>query len=167
MIEPVQLLHNMSAPPKSVVKYKGLSRGAATAGADGVRVGGGHFKHDGVFGVFVAFRLPEFMRRLDPGSILNHLGVENGADPEETLLGLIKIRSRQLALPGACVVVPTKRSHPRPWPDPLAALAIITKSSASIWLRSKTPRLSAIRKSCATSLLVPPNFAAGIEELSK
>lgn len=96
MIEPAQLLHNMSAPPKSVVKYTGLSRGAATARADGIRVGGGRFKHDGVFGVFVAFRLPEFVRRLDPGSILKHIGVEYGADPEETLLSLIKIRSRQL-----------------------------------------------------------------------
>ena len=167
MIEPVQLLHNMSTPPKSVVKYTGLSCDAATARADGIRVGVDRFTHDGVFGVFVAFRMPDFMRRLDPRSILKHLGVDYGAEPEETLLSLIKIRSRQLALPGACVVVPTKRNHPCPWPDPLAALAIITKSSASIWLRSKTPRLSAIRKSCAISLLVPPNFAAGIEELSK
>ncbi len=167
MIESAQLLHNMCVPPESVVKYTGLSNAARTAGLGGTGVCGVKFAHDGVFGTFMTFRLPETMRRRGPKSILKHLGVEFGAAPEKTLLGLIEVRAKELALPDACVVVPAKRSHPCLWPDPLAALAVITKSSASIWLRSKEPRLSTIRKTSAISLLVPPVFANQMEKLSK
>jgi len=167
MIEPAQLLHNMSSPPKSVVKYSGLSYGAANAGADGIGVGGGRITHDGVFGAFVAFRLAPDLRRRVPETILKHLGIDPGPVPGKTLVGLIDQRARELALPDACVVVPAKQDYPSPWPDPLAALAIITKSSGSVWLRSKTPRLTAIKKRSVVSLLIPPGYAAKIEELSK
>ena len=167
MIEPVQLLHNMSTPPKSVVKYTGLSDDATPAGPDGIGVGGGRFTHDGVFGAFVAFRLASDLCRRVPATILKHLGIDPGSVPEKTLVGLIDQRARDLALPDACVVVPVKQNHPCPWPDPLAALAVITKSSGSVWLRSKTPRLSAINRRSVVSLLIPPLYAARIEELSK
>jgi hypothetical protein len=167
MIETSQLLHNMSAPPKSVVKYSGLSNTATTAGPGGTGVCGVRFAHDGVVGAFITFRLPEIFRQRQPRTILKHLGLEPGPAPEKALLGLIGERANELALPDACVIVPTKQGHPCPWPDPLAALAVITKSSANIWLRSKTPRLSALRNKSAISLLVPPGFADQIEELSK
>ena len=167
MIEPAQLLHNMSSPPKSVVKYSGLSDGTANAGTDGIGVGDGRIIHDGVFGAFVAFRLAPDLRHRPPRAFLKHLGIAPGSAPEKTLAGLIDQRARELALPDACVVVPSKQDHPSPWPDTLAALAVITKSSGSVWLRSKTPRLSALKKSSVVSLLVPPVYAAGIEELSK
>ena len=167
MIEPAQLLHNMSSPPKSVVKYSGLSDGAANAGTAGIGVGDGLIMHNGVFGAFVAFRLAPDLRRRAPGTILKHLGIAPGPAPEKTLAGLIDQRARELALPDACVVVPSKQDHPSPWPDTLAALAIITKSSGSVWLRSKTPRLTAMKKRSVVSLLIPPACAHRIEELSK
>ena len=167
MIEASQLLHNMSAPPKSVVKYTGLSNATTTAGPGGTGVCGVRFAHDGVFGAFIAFRLPEVLHRRLPGIILEHLGLKPGPASEKKLLGLIRERANALALPDACVVVPTKNDHPCPWPDPLAALAVITKSSANIWLRSKTPRLSTLRNISEISLLVPPGLAEQIKELSE
>ena len=167
MIEPVQLLHNMSTPPKSVVKYTGLSEAATTTGPGGSGVCGVRFSHDSIFGTFVTFRLTHSLRRRAPGTILKHLGIDPGQAPEKTLVGLIDRRAGELALPDACVVVPAKQNHPCPWPDPLATLAIITKSAGSVWLRGKTPRLSAIKKRSVVSLLIPPACAARIEELSK
>ena len=167
MIEPAQLLHNMSSPPKSVVKYTGLSGAATTAGPGGTGVCGVRFFHNDVYGAFVAFRLTPDLRRRAPETILKHLGIDPGPAPEITLAGLIDQRARELALPDACVVVPSKQDHPSPWPDTLAALAIITKSSGSVWLRSKTPRLTAMKKRSVVSLLIPPACAHRIEELSK
>ena len=93
MIEPVQLLHNMSTPPKSVVKYTGLSDDATPAGTDGIGVGAGRFTHDGVFGAFVAFRLASDLCRRVPATILKHLGIDPGQAPEKTLVGLIDRRA--------------------------------------------------------------------------
>lgn len=164
MIEPAQLLHNMSAPPKSVVSYTGLLNAGRAAGPGG---SSGSAAHDGAFGTFITFRLPEALRRRGPETILKHLGMAPGAAPGKTLLGLIEARAKELALPDACVITPSRHGYPCPWPDPLAALAIITKSSASIWLRSKTPRLSTIQKTSTISLLVPPVFADQMETLSQ
>jgi hypothetical protein len=167
MIEPLQLLHNMSSPPKSVVKYTGLTGAATTNGPGGTGVCGVRFAHNGVYGAFVAFRLAPDLRRRTPKTILKYLDIDPCPEPEKTLAGLIDQRARELALPDACVVVPAKQSHPCPWPDPLAALAVITKSSGSVWLRSKTPRLTAIKKRSVVTLLIPPSYAVLIEELSK
>ncbi len=166
MIEPARLLHNMSAPPKSVVKYAGLSK-AVTAARQHETYVRRTYAHNGVFGFVITFRRPESMRRRGPGTILKQLGVNPGRDPEKTLLDLIEARAKELTLPDACVVVPAKPGHKRPWTDSLAALAIISKSSANIWLRSKAPRLSAIRNTTAISLLVPPAFTDQMEEISK
>ena len=167
MIEPVQLLHNMSSPPKSVVKYTGLSCGTSTTETGGMGVAGDNRTGSGVFGVYVGFRLARDLRRRAPGTILKHLGIDPGPAPEKKLARLIDQRARELALPDACVVVPEKQDHPCPWPDSLAALAVITKSSGTVWLRSKTPRLTAIQTRSAVSLLIPPACAHRIEELSE
>jgi hypothetical protein len=167
MIEPAQLLKNMSAPSKSVVKYTGLSGSATMAGTRGTRIRNIRSSHDGVFGAFIVFRFAQGSRPCAPGTILNHLEIDPGPEPEKTLVSLIEQRARELILPDACVVVPDKQNHPCPWPDPLAALAIITKSSGHVWLRSKSPRLSAIKTRSEVSLLIPPVYSARIEELSK
>ncbi len=166
MMEAGQLLHNMSAPPRSVVKYNGLSTEALTTGFGSSEKTGGPCSDHDVFGCFITFRLPVNLRRCGAKTILKRLDMELGSTPEVTLLHLIEARAKELRLPDACVVVPTKIDHPCPWTDPLAILAVITKSSANIWLRSKTPRLSVLRKVSAISLLVPPIFADQIEELS-
>ena len=163
MIETVQLLHNMSTPPKSVVKYSGLQRDAKATHVQDTGVGWLAASNNGAFGTFITFRLPENLRRCGAKTILERLGVEPSSEPENVLFDLIEKRAKELVLPDACVVIPTKVDRPCPWPDPLSILAVITKSSASIWLRSKTPRLSVLRKTRATSLLVPPSFADQIE----
>jgi len=160
MSDHVELLHNMSSPPRTVIKYAGLSGLATKSGFGGSGVGSVQYAHDNVFGSFVAFRLPKEMRVRSATLILKRLDREVGPDAEKTLLGLIERRAMELPLPDGCVVKPCNRSHPCPWPDPLAALAIITKSSANVWLRSKTPALSKIKKHHSVSLLLPPAFAS-------
>ena len=163
MTEATQLLHNMSTPPKSVVKYNGLQKCAEANDIHGTGGGWLAASNDGAFGSFITFRLPQNLRQCGAKTILDRLGLKSGSEPEKTLLDLIEARAKELVLPDACVVIPTKIDRPCPWSDPLAILAVITKSSASIWLRSKTPRLSALRKTPAISLLVPPAFADQFE----
>ena len=161
MIETTQLLHNMSAPPRSIVKYNGLSNESAKTRGDEAK--GSPFSNDGVFGCFIAFRMPANLRRCGARTILQRLDLEPDSVPEETLVALIEAQAKEITLPDACMVVPTKASHPGPWTDPLTVLAIITKSSARIWLRSKTPRLTVLRKTTAISLLAPPTFTLPLE----
>jgi hypothetical protein len=163
MTEQGQLLHNMSAPPKSVVKYGGLLAASPEDGVDRPAV----HPDVGVFGEIISVWLPQTMCGGSPRTILKGLDLESGTNPEQTLLDLIEQRTKELALPDACLVLPTVWSGQRPWPDTLAALAIITKCSSRVWLRSKTPRLSAIRKTFSASLLVPPAYGNRIRETYK
>ena len=162
-----ELLQNMSSPPKTVIKYAGLSglKKSGHLGGPGVTSVG--CAHESIFGSFVAFRLPREMRKWTAAPILEYLGIEVGENAEKTLIGLIEHRATELPLPDGCVVKPCDESHPSPWPDMLAALTIITKSSANVWLRSKTPTLSRIRKHRSISLLLPPAFASLAMELSQ
>jgi len=149
-------------PPRTLVRYAGLSGPVKAAGA-----GGGGIGQDGAFGTFIAFRLPRELRRCGAATMLERMGENPGPDAERTLLTLIQRRTRDLPLPDGCAVMRCKPQHACPWPDALAALAVITKSSSNVWLRSKTPRLSAIRGRPAVSLLLPPAFGAGLLESSE
>ena len=163
MSDRASLLHNMSTPPRSIITYGGLSD-LTSKSRFGVAGLCGHPK---VFGRFVAFRLSKGLRVRSAKLILERLGKEAGSNAEETLLGLIERRASELPLPDGCVAKPCEESHPSPWPDELAALAIITKSSANVWLRGKVPSLSSLRDRGAISLLLPPSFKAHILETSK
>ena len=145
------LLHNMSAPPKSVVKYSGLSS-LATSISQGSA---------GVFGTPVRFVLPADMLGKTPAYILRYLGVELicAKEAAQQLDLLISARADELALPEGCVVISSEPSHPVIWPDALSALAILAKCSDSIWLRGKQPALNAALKRRQVTLLVPPLFA--------
>ena len=167
MIDNASLLHNMSAPPKSVIKYTGLAGLATKRGFGGSGVGTLKFAPENVYGSFIAFRLPKGMRVRSAALILERLGKEAGPDAEETLLELIERRVMELPLPDGCVVKLCERSHTSPWPDPLAALAIITKSSTNVWLRGKAPRLSLLGNRSSVSLLLPPAVAARLQEASQ
>lgn len=161
MIDRAALLHNMSAPPKSVITYAGLS---AESNLD--KRGSNSAKHDkgNVFGEFVGFRFPKGMRARSPEAILERLGEEVGLGAGPTLLRLIEQRALELPIPDGCVVKPFQPEYPSPWPDLLATLAVITKSSANVWLRSKAPSLSKIAKRSSLSLLLPPTFIASLQE---
>ncbi len=167
MSDRANLLHNMSAPSKTVVKYAGLSGLAKPVQASGGGRGGLSDAHDGVFGGFIAFRMPPGLQIHAAGALLESLGKRIGREPNKKLIQLIERRAKELPIPDGCVVRPCKEHHPCPWPDLLAALAIITKSSANVWLRGKTPRLSAIAKRTEVSLLLPPGFAASLKEINQ
>ncbi len=153
------LLHNMSAPPKSVVKYSGLADLATvrSPGASGVTCIG--FKTNGVFGTPVRFALPADLAGKSSADVLRHLGVATQPDPERQLCALINARANELPLPEGCAVIVALEGHRLIWADALSALAILAKSSDAIWLRAKTPALNAALARTQVTLLVPPLFA--------
>lgn len=150
------LLHNMSAPPKSVVKYTGLAElGPMLEGDTDPSGTAGR----GVFGTPVRFDLPIALEGKLPGEILDSLGIAAEPDPDSHLVRLINARAAELPLPDGCLVIPAGPTHPRLWSDALTALAILSKCSDTLWLRAKAPALLAARQRNSVSLLVPPNFA--------
>ena len=153
------LLHNMSAPPKSVVKYSGLAdlatdRSPGSSGGTGIG-----FKGNGVFGTPVRFALPAALAGKTPADVLRHLGADAQPDPERQLCALINARANELPLPEGCAVIAALESHRLIWADALSALAILAKCSDAIWLRAKTPALNAALTRTQVTLLVPPLFA--------
>ena len=165
MIESTNLLHNMSVPPKSVVKYEGLS-GLATLGSPGGSgvTGVSYRNRKQLFGMPVRFELSQAWRGLSAQELLLQLqlatkpGKAADVDAEKRLITLINERANTLPLPEGCAVITSDVSHAVLWSDPLCALAILSKCSDSIWLRSKTPSLMAAYQCGTVSLLVPPNF---------
>ena len=160
MSESVSLLHNMSAAPKSVVNYSGLRR---------VRVRNRTKAEPGEeFGIALAFRLPAYVRSMLAARLIEVIGEGRGeGSPESRLLRLIEDRARDLPIPDGAVVIPVRPDHRILWPDALAAIAVITKSSENVWLRGKTPRLSVLRNRREISLLIPPVFAKNFEEMTQ
>jgi hypothetical protein len=158
MPERAKLLHNMSAPPKSVVKYSGLADLTTTSGPGGSGVCGVRLSNAGVFGIAVRIALPVGFSGTTSTQILRQFGHEPLADPDRQLVDLINARADTLPLPDGCLVIKSSESHHLIWNDVLSALAVITKSSDCIWLRAKTPSLSALIGRRQLSLLVPPLF---------
>jgi hypothetical protein len=76
----------------------------------------------------------------------------------EQLTWLINQRAKELPLPEGCAVIKTHVSQPEIWTDALSVLAILTKCTDTIWLRSKSPSLVSARTKRTVSLLVPPLF---------
>lgn len=166
MTDHATLLHNMSAPPRTVIRYSGLAGAATTVGPGGSGVCSVKYSHDSVYGTFIAFRLPPRSQGCSVKDLFELIGEESGRDPQKRLLELINRRAGELPIPDGCAIKPCESNHLSPWPDLLAALAIITKSSANVWLRSKAPSLFAIQKRSAVSLLLPPAFAGRMSEFS-
>src|SRR5687767_7809193 len=105
----------MSAPPKSVVKYAGLSDLATAA----VRNGGRPNTGSSVFGTPIRFVLPAGMSCDAPSGVLRLLGIKPARDPGQQLCVLIDERARELPLPDGCAVILIAEDHPVVWPDVL------------------------------------------------
>ena len=171
MCDASPLLHNMSAPPKSVVKYSGLADLSGVRRPTGAKASSVGFNGAGVFGIPVRFALPSELVGQTPADVLRYLGVslqadaqteaklDAEADAHRQLCELINARANELSLPEGCVVIASLPSHRLIWTDALSALAILAKSSDAIWLRSKSPALSAALARTEVTLLVPPAFA--------
>lgn len=165
-----QLLHNMSAPPKTVVKYAGLEGLAKQSGPGGSGVTGLKYTNRVVNGLPVRFvLLTEFIGQ-GPEKILRLLKIyrsDQFSTAESQLIALINHRADELPLPQGCAVMAAHDSHGVIWPDALSTLAILTKCTDTIWLRSKTPSLASIKGKSSLSLLVPPLFTKQLPKVKK
>lgn len=145
------LLHNMSAPPKSVVKYSGLTTLASkpSAGALGAIDSGA---------VVLRFALPAGFTDCSASEVLQRMGVEPGHAASAQLAALLDVRANALALPSGCAVLAVQASHRVIWSDPLSVLAVLAKCSDTLWLRDKSPSLISAFKRRQASLRVPALF---------
>lgn len=117
-----------------------------------------------LFGVPVRFELPAILDGLDEAEVLRRLGAGRGPHALERLALMIDTRAAELPLPDGCAVIPAEDHHRMPWPDALAALAILTRCSKHVWLRARHPSLMAALEVRKVSLLLPPAFAAALPE---
>lgn len=161
MQDHTSLLHNMSAPPKTVVSFTGLgfakpaqSPKAALAHDAAARNGAEDF------GTVLTFALAAEMSAKSARSILRLLQAKPGSDPDGTLTALIEARAAELPLPDGVLVVPpnARGLHRILWPDLLSVLAVLSKCSDHVWLRAKNPALSAALARRSVSLFVPPTL---------
>ena len=171
MDQHTSLLHNMSAPPKSEVRYAGLSSLCTKDGPGGSGVTQLNYKGERLFGMPVRFNLGSEWRGLKPFEVLVRLDVafHEGfdTDPSKQLALMINQRANELPLPEGCAVIPVDSSHLILWNDALATLAILSKSTDTVWLRSKTPAIVRALQRESISLLVPPIFAARLPEAER
>ena len=184
MREALGLLHNMSAPPKSVLRYEGLAGLASQSGPGGSGVTQLRYTAKQLFGTPVRFAFDHAWTKLSSVEILNYLQVEvvtslpansqAGVEPSveqlkalntaraqaatRQLNALINQRAQAMPLPEGCAVIVPRPEHTVLFADLLSTLAIFSKCTESVWLRSKTPSLIAARGYKEVSLLIPPNF---------
>lgn len=162
------LLHNMSAPPKSVVRYSGLSGLAQQSGPGGSGVTSLRYSNAGQHGSCVRFALAAHLNLDSPTEILASLGLAQESTSADSaarqLVQLINQRAAELPLPEGCAVAKSLQSHETLWPDPLAALAVLTKCTDTVWLRAKTPTFSKLTGQRYVSLLIPPGFIDAIRK---
>jgi hypothetical protein len=162
MTEHGALLHNMGAPPKTVVKYAGLRD--ITIPGSGTFPPGLHPLP--LPGVAVRFSLPAGLAGASASCILLRLGQDPGSAPEEMLAHLIDERAAALPLPDGCAAIAPRFQHRILWRDLLSVLAVLTKCSAHVWLRAKAPSLIAGIARRDVSLLIPPAFVARLPKES-
>ena len=184
MREALGLLHNMSAPPKSVLRYEGLAGLASQSGPGGSGVTQLRYTAKELFGTPVRFAFDLAWTKLSAVEILNYLQVEAvtslpansqaGVEPSveqlkalntaraqaatRQLNALINQRAQAMPLPEGCAVIVPRPGHAVLFADLLSTLAIFSKCTESVWLRGKTPSLIAARGYKEVSLLIPPNF---------
>lgn len=158
------IIHNMSVPPKSIVRYAGLSGLATQLGPGGSGVCAMKYAGKGVFGSRVLVTLPDWVTADDPAALLRELGIVPEADPLAQLEALIERRAGELPLPDGCLVMAAGRDGHCLWPDALSALAVLTKCSEFVWLRDKTPNIHGLKERRSVSLVVPPGFASKLKE---
>ncbi|NBP39558.1 MAG: hypothetical protein EBS73_13550 [Betaproteobacteria bacterium] len=157
------LAHNMSAPPKSVIKYEGLSGLVKRNLPGGTGVTSVGYKNSYPVGTPMRFSIPQSLLRASPEELLVALeGDGRHGDSESTLDELtrrIAKHARAIPLPEGCAVIPTQAAFPSPLPGLLDALVVITQSTNSVWLKSKSPLLSRLHTTQSVSLLIPDRYA--------
>ena len=161
-MEKNHLLHNMSAPPKTVATFKGLSELENATKAQKKFIPDFPYQPSGNLGMPLRFFLETQWEGCKEDQILKDLGHIPSKDPQRQLIALINARANELVLPVACVVAPFSKFHLCLWPGSLTALAILSKCSDLIWLRSKTPAIHAAIRRGHVSILIPPQWAKNL-----
>ena len=162
--ESTKCLGNMSIPPQSTVSYLGLGDLIGESKAAGQSGTQASTPDRSSYGHVITFRLPNQSSPVSLAGLMESVGVDSSKpDAEKELVDRIEDRAAQMPLPdGAAVVEFTMSGLPSPWTDTLSILVVLTKASGAVWLRGKTPRLTALQERTQVSLIVPPAFVAGI-----
>jgi hypothetical protein len=168
-------LHNMSVPPKTVVKFEGLGALARRKPSGGT--GGTTLEYGGIglFGTPVRFALPAdvgrrglkttgILRWLEPTAGLRTAKLRTSAARRRHVEALIDQRAASVPLPEGCVVIPSLEAHPVLWSDLLTTLAVLAKCTDTLWLRERPASLVSALERARVSLLVPPAFAEALPD---
>ncbi len=170
MSEHTQWLHNMSTPPKSVVKYTGLGGALSRSRPELAEAVSPRDSSGSPFGKAVRFNLPAAFRGASTAKVLAALEAQAQVDartsPDRRLMALINRRAAELPLPDGCAVIKVEPKQEVLWGDLLSTLAIFSKSTDTVWLRSKSPSFSWALQRSAVSLLIPPAFIDRLMEAS-
>ena len=130
------LLHNMSAPPRTVIRHKAT----------------------GPTGSTLLFQLPAGVGSGEPGGLLAHLtGMQwthSDAEAEAELRRQVNEYAERLPFPPA-VLVSGKADGAETVDDLLVVCAVLAKSSDRIYLRDKEPNLARIRPGRKVVLRLP------------
>jgi hypothetical protein len=129
------LLHNMSAPPRTVLRHAAASRRPGCRG--------------------LVFQMRPDITDTSPAALLRLLGEEAGDDAGHRLRQRIEEHVRTLALPAAAAVARQPLPGDSRCTDLLTVLAVLAKSSGHVYLRDKEPNLAALRPDRRVVLLVP------------
>jgi hypothetical protein len=134
-------LHNMSGAPRAVIVQHADS---------------GHDLTDGVL-----LRFDETVKDTSGKAILARLGITERLSPRAAnarLCTLINQRALSLPYPPAAIVSDRATGREREETDLLSVCAVLSKSSAKLYLRDKEPNLSGIQLSRRVILLVPKGW---------
>jgi hypothetical protein len=130
------LLHNMSAPPRTVIQHKAAGPAGRT----------------------LLFRLPPEIPNTGSEGLLAHLTGRSWADGAAAAGAELRRRVNayavQLALPPAVLVTDAAEAA-EPVDDLLAIYAVLSKSSDRVYLRDKEPNLARIEPGRRVVLRLP------------
>lgn len=130
------LLHNMSAPPRTVIRYKA----ASPAGSR------------------LLFQLPPGLGSGRPSALLTHLTGEQwtrtDAEAEAELRQRVNESAARLPFPPA-VIVAGQEDGADPVDDLLTVYTVLAKSSDRVYLRDKEPNLTRIHPGRRVVLRLP------------
>ena len=149
------MLHNMSAPPRTTIRYEGLSGNVKESGPGGSGVCSRGYQGTPLRGRIVQLQLPDNWDSSDPSALLTALGVAVLGDAQSQLLTLVLATARDLPLPDICVVLPVDKTTVQLWGTPLMALTVLSQCSDVMWLRAKSPVFAQAITRRQVRLLVP------------
>ena len=155
MRESPHVLHNMSAPPRTTIRYEGLSGNVTGAGPGGSGVCSRGYQGTPLRGCIVQLQLPDSWDCSDPLALLTALGVAPLGDVQSQLLALVIATACDLPLPDICVVLPVDKTTVRRWGTPLVALTVLSQCSDVMWLRAKRPVFAQAIARRQVRLLIP------------